>query len=78
MGEPMEYASEADRLVLAGLRSKGEAWVVGGWVRESLSGRPLTDMDIATTLLPDEVKELFPLSLMYGACLLYTSPSPRD
>ena len=67
MGEPMEYASEADRLVLAGLRSKGEAWVVGGWVRESLSGRPLTDMDIATTLLPDEVKELFPLSLMFGA-----------
>ncbi len=67
MGEPVEYASQADRLVLSGLRSKGEAWVVGGWVRESLFGRPLTDMDIATTLLPDEVKELFPLSLMYGA-----------
>ena len=67
MGEPLEYASEADRLVLSGLRSKGEAWVVGGWVRESLSGEPSTDMDIATTLLPEEVKELFPLSLMYGA-----------
>ena len=67
MGEPFEYASEADRLVLSGLRSKGEAWIVGGWVRESISGEPSTDMDIATTLLPEEVKELFPLSLMYGA-----------
>ena len=67
MGDPSEYASEADRLVLSGLHSKGEAWVVGGWVRDSMSGEPSTDMDIATTLLPLEVKELFPLSLMYGA-----------
>ncbi len=67
MGDPSEYTSEADRLVLSGLRSRGEAWVVGGWVRESLSGAPSTDMDIATTLLPDEVKEIFPHSLMYGA-----------
>ena len=67
MEGPSEYASEADMTVLSGLRSEGEAWVVGGWVRESLSGKPLTDMDIATTLLPDKVKELFPLSLMYGA-----------
>ena len=67
---------EADRLVLEGLRSAGEAWIVGGWVREVLWGRHKTDMDIATTLLPSEVKELFPRSLM--VCLLYTSPSPRD
>ena len=67
MGNPSEYTSEADRLVLSGLRSRGEAWVVGGWVRESLSGAPSTDMDIATTLLPHEVKEIFPHSLMYGA-----------
>jgi len=58
---------EADRLVLEGLRSAGEAWIVGGWVRESLSGRQGTDMDIATTLLPSEVEELFPRSLMVGA-----------
>ena len=67
MGKPSEYASQADRLVLSGLRSKGEAWIVGGWVRESASGEPSTDMDIATNLLPEEVKNLFPLSLMYGA-----------
>ena len=57
---------EADRLVLEGLRSAGEAWIVGGWVREVLWGRHKTDMDIATTLLPSEVKELFPRSLMVG------------
>ena len=67
MGKPSEYDSQADRLVLSGLRSKGEAWIVGGWVRESASGEPSTDMDIATNLLPEEVKNLFPLSLMYGA-----------
>ena len=67
MGKPSEYASQADRLVLSGLRSKGEAWIVGGWVRESASGEPSTDMDIATNLLPEEVKKLFPLSLMFGA-----------
>ena len=67
MGVPSDYASEGDMQVLRGLRSKGKAWIVGGWVRESLSGQPETDMDIATTLLPNEVKQLFPLSLMYGA-----------
>ena len=49
---------EADRLVLEGLRSAGKAWIVGGWVREALSGRKKTDIDIATTLLPSEVEEL--------------------
>jgi len=58
---------EADRLVLEGLRSAGEAWIVGGWVRDALSGRHKTDMDIATTLLPSEIEELFPRSLMVGA-----------
>ena len=66
MGPEHEHLSEADRLVLDGLRSAGEAWIVGGWVREAASGRRETDMDIATTLLPAKVKELFPRSLMVG------------
>ena len=66
MGPESERLSEADRLVLDGLRSAGEAWIVGGWVREAASGRRETDMDIATTLLPAKVKELFPRSLMVG------------
>ncbi len=61
-----EHLSEADRLVLDELRTSGKAWIVGGWVREAASGRHETDVDIATTLLPAEVKELFPRSLMVG------------
>ena len=66
MGSAYEHLSKADRLVLEGLRSAGEAWIVGGWVREAASGRHETDLDIATTLLPAEVKGLFPRSLMVG------------
>ena len=66
MGSAYEHLSKADRLVLEGLRSAGEAWIVGGWVREAALGRHETDLDIATTLLPAEVKELFPRSLMVG------------
>ena len=66
MGPEYEHLSEADRLVLEGLRSTGKAWIVGGWVRETVSGHQETDMDIATTLLPAKVKELFPRSLMVG------------
>lgn len=36
-------------------RDGGEARIVGGAVRNVLLGRPATDLDIATTLLPDEV-----------------------
>ena len=56
-----------DLIVLEGLRSKGQAWIVGGWVRESISGKKDTDVDIATTLHPDEVQGIFPRSLMVGA-----------
>jgi tRNA nucleotidyltransferase/poly(A) polymerase len=66
MERALEYLSEADTQVLARLRSAGEAWIVGGWVRDSIIGRPDTDLDIATSLLPAEVKELFPRSLMVG------------
>ena len=66
MERALEYLSEADTRVLTRLRSAGEAWIVGGWVRDSIIGRPDTDIDIATSLLPTEVKELFPRSLMVG------------
>ena len=66
MGPEYKRLSEADGLVLEGLRSAGEAWIVGGWVREAFSDSDYNDIDIATTLLPAEVKELFPRSLMVG------------
>ena len=41
---------------------KMPTYVVGGYVRDRLLGRPSKDMDIVCV----------------GSCLLYTSPSPRD
>ncbi|MEE2625518.1 MAG: CCA tRNA nucleotidyltransferase, partial [Candidatus Thermoplasmatota archaeon] len=55
-----------DRMVLSKIRGVGDAWIVGGWVRDAISGSPVGDLDIATTLKPDEVKDLFPRSLMVG------------
>mgnify|MGYP001188565483 FL=1 len=57
---------EDDREVLEKLRSKGEAWIVGGWVREFLSGSDPKELDIATNLEPGLVKSIFPKSIMIG------------
>jgi tRNA nucleotidyltransferase (CCA-adding enzyme) len=58
---------EEDQIVLSKIREQGEAWIVGGWVRELLSGEEVTgDLDIATTLVPMELKDIFPRSLMVG------------
>ncbi len=55
-----------DREVLDKLRSQGEAWIVGGWVREFLSGFEPKELDIATNLEPSVVKSIFPRSIMVG------------
>ncbi len=58
---------DEDMIVLDRLRGIGDAWIVGGWVRDVLSGFSLdqiTDIDIATNLRPDEVKSIFPRSIM--------------
>ena len=60
---------DEDMIVLDRLRGVGDAWIVGGWVRDVLSGFSLdqiSDIDIATNLRPDEVKSIFPRSIMVG------------
>jgi tRNA nucleotidyltransferase (CCA-adding enzyme) len=66
VGGLLDRLGEDDRTVLSRLRNRGEAWIVGGWVRDSISGNRTEDLDIATTLRPKEVKEIFPRSLMIG------------
>ena len=63
----LERISGTDEYVLSKLRENGSAWIVGGWVRDSLLGKNPEDMDIATTLTPDQIKTIFPRSLMVGA-----------
>ena len=59
--------TSVDNIVLKRLGDNGKAWIVGGWVRDSLSGGSPEDMDIATTLNPEQIKSIFPKSLMVGA-----------
>ncbi len=66
MSAPLNLLSIEDNLVLGRLRTEGKAWIVGGWVRDSLIGQINPDLDIATTLTPDRVKELFPRTIPIG------------
>ena len=43
----------ASRAVMGALR--GQGWFVGGCVRNALLGQPVSDIDVATPLAPDEV-----------------------
>ena len=45
----------------------GGIWLVGGSVREALLGRGAYDHDLATTLHPDQVIEIFPRAIPTGA-----------
>ena len=65
----LSLLKDEDRIVLDRLREFGDAWIVGGWVRDVLSGfspELIADIDIATNLTPDEVKKIFPRSIMVG------------
>jgi len=62
-----DFLGDEDLLVLGKIREHGNAWIVGGWVRDFLSGRNVSGcLDIATTLRPDQVKEIFPRTLLVG------------
>jgi tRNA nucleotidyltransferase (CCA-adding enzyme) len=43
-----------------------QAYFVGGSVRDYLLGRPINDVDIATSALPDEIKRIFPRTADIG------------
>ena len=43
-----------------------EAYFVGGSVRDALLGLEVNDIDIATSALPEEIKEIFPRTVDVG------------
>ena len=57
---------EGARIVLDRLGEEGEVWIVGGWVRDRIAGKDSEDLDLATNLIPSEVKSAFPKSIMVG------------
>ena len=49
------------------LRSPGKrAWIVGGCVRDLLSGRIASDWDVATDARPNELLRIFPRAIPTG------------
>ena len=67
-------------------RDGGEARVVGGAVRNSLMGIPVSDMDIATSLLPDDVQrraeeagiKCVPTGIKHGTVTLVVDGHPFE
>ena len=57
---------EGARIVLDRLGEEGDGWIVGGWVRDRIAGKDSEDLDLATNLIPSEVKSAFPKSIMVG------------
>ena len=57
---------EGARIVLDRLGEEGDVWIVGGWVRDKIAGKDSEDLDLATNLVPSEVKGAFPKAIMVG------------
>jgi len=61
-----------------------EAYVIGGWVRDSLMGRECTDIDIATSALPQEICAVFeaytviPTGIMHGTVTVIIDSLPLE
>ena len=67
MVDTKPHLTPEDNLVLNQLRNHGDAWIVGGWVRDTLlMNKSKNDLDIATTLLPSQVMEIFPRTIPVG------------
>ncbi|MFJ7933468.1 CCA tRNA nucleotidyltransferase [Sporosarcina sp. NPDC096371] len=62
-----QFATESSREVIRLLEKAGyEAVFVGGAVRDYVLGKPATDIDIATSAQPEEVKAVFPKTVDIG------------
>jgi tRNA nucleotidyltransferase (CCA-adding enzyme) len=59
-------AQEAREIVRQLTEQGYEAYLVGGCVRDMLLGRPVQDVDIATSATPDEVMAAFPRTVPTG------------
>jgi tRNA nucleotidyltransferase (CCA-adding enzyme) len=59
---PPDALGICERLRDAGKR----AWIVGGCVRDTLLGKPISDWDVATDAQPNELMKLFPRAIPTG------------
>lgn len=78
-----EFGTVASRKVIIALEAAGyEAVYVGGAVRDYLLSKPATDIDIATSAYPDEVKAVFSntidLGTEHGTVLVLMNHEPIE
>ena len=82
MDDLLSQLAASDRRVLERLSEHGKAWIVGGWVRDSLQGLNPKEMDIATNLHPDVVMQLFdktiPVGAAFGTILVLDEDSEKS
>ena len=82
MDDLLSQLATSDRRVLERLSEHGEAWIDGGWVRDSLQGLKPKEMDIATNLHPDVVMKLFdktiPVGAAFGTILVLDEDSEKS
>ena len=82
MDDLLSQLAASDRRVLERLSEHGKAWIVGGWVRDSLQGLNPEEMDIATNLHPDVVMQLFdktiPVGAAFGTILVLDEDSEKS
>jgi len=82
MGDLLSQLAASDRRVLERLSQRGQAWIVGGWVRDRLQGLNPTEMDIATNLHPDIISQLFdktiPVGAAFGTILVLDEESDKS
>lgn len=58
---------QAGKDIILILQNAGfEAFIVGGAVRDIILGKEATDIDIATSALPEEIKQVFPKTIDVG------------
>lgn len=77
------FGTSASRGVVSKLLSAGyEAVFVGGAVRDLLLGKEASDIDIATSATPEEVKEVFPntvdVGIQHGTVLVLYEGEPIE
>ena len=61
------YLPEPVKCILDELHGHGfEAYTVGGCVRDSLLGKTPQDWDVTTSARPEEVKDIFPVTIDTG------------
>ncbi|NLO83372.1 MAG: hypothetical protein GX094_10030 [Clostridiales bacterium] len=72
----LSVPKEVDAILTRIMEHGGQAYIVGGAVRDTILGRSVTDWDVATSLRPDEIERLFshtrtiPVGKKYGTVIV--------